>query len=515
MNRNATDGGYISVAVRTATGTDTYSVSVSNNVYSITTDQKLGSTNTYNEANQLRYNNLASNEVCVGDMVIWMGSEPTAANWVNSGFIVDLGNTTIGQPNYDLWLNDTAAFLWNDGRFNGPNPGLYQQITAEQGAPAPNAETRKLTVKQVGLPDNKSWDLTVPVGSNQTYNFSLAPYTATGYTLSSVTPVAGGTVLGATVSCTDTTNFTDYTLTNIAPSSTGDDVITLNYTMTPTSLAVTLSEAAAGDWAPVTVNYAVTGANAGTISTYGAAQTVNTGVAYGNNFLLTWTGKTGVAYTINSQSNAGSATITQDGNVWTVKGKVNGAATIDILATYTPPAPTAYNVTWNIPESVAVTGGAATTTWANNYTATIGAAAGWSTGAITVNVTDTDTGTVVPSTYSAGSLTINAADGAGKNVTITVTAANPAKVPFTITVANVSNEGASWSLEGVNSAFTGAAAVANSTFNMEVGQTLYVYTNNNKIPSVGTIVPTTSTDNDGRTVYIFDGINAAATLTIN
>ena len=187
----------------------------------------------------------------------------------------------------------------------------------------------------------------------------------------------------------------------------------------------------------------------------------------------------------------------------------------DILATYTLPAPTAYNVTWNIPESVAVTGGAATTTWANNYTATIGAAAGWSTGAITVNVTDTDTGTVVPSTYSAGSLTINAADGAGKNVTITVTAANPAKVPFTITVANVSNEGASWSLEGVNSAFTGTAAVANSTFNMEVGQTLYVYTNNNKIPSVGTIVPTTSTDNDGRTVYIFDGINAAATLTIN
>ena len=515
VNRNATDGGYISVAVQTATGTVTYSVSVTNNVYSITTDQKLGSTNTYNEANQLRYNNLASNEVCVGDMVIWVGSEPTAANWVTSGFVVDLGNTTRGEPNYDLWLNDTAVFLWNDGRWTGPNPGLYQQITAEQGVPAPTAETRKLTVKQVGLPDNKSWDLTVPVGSTQVYDFTSGQYAApAGYTLTSVTPAAGGvaTVLGVTPTGTNAA----YTLTNIAAASTDDAEITLTYTMVSTSLAVTLTDSTTNAWAGTTVNYAIASSTSAPVV---SGAVVGAGATYGSDFVLRWTGKANTTYAIGANANAGTVALTNDGDQYELRGKVNGAATVEVTATYTAPS---YNVTWVVPADGSVTAPAGSTnTWntGTGYTGSAILATGWTAGVYTVTVTDTNTGTVlVPAAaYTLGStVTVTDAVGAGHNVTITVTATTAAtKAPFNVTIANVGNKGGAYSLVDAEGTFNGTALTNSANISMTVGQTLYVFVADNAVPTIAGITPTTVTNSNNQMVYVFSGINAATTLTIN
>ena len=527
VNRNATDGGYISVDVQTATGPVSYSVSVTNNVYSITTDRKLGSTNNYNEANQLRYNNLASNEVCVGDMVIWVGSEPTAANWVNSGFVVDLGNSNPTAPNYNLWNNDTAVFLWNDGRWTGPNPGLWQQITAEQGVPAPNAETRKLTVKQAGLPSNKSWDLTVPVGSTQVYDFTAGQYTApAGYTLTSVTPAAGGaaTVLG--VVPTDAAgDFKAYTLTNIAAVSSGDDVITLNYTMAPTSLTVTLTDGTTNAWAGTGVNYAITGSTSATVV---SGATVGTGVTYGNGFELKWTGAANTAYSVTAETNTGvtvAALTADEFGVYTVKGNVNGVAAITITANYVAPAPTSYDVTWVAPADGSVTvPSASTNTWVtgSGYTGSASLASGWTGGSYTVTVTDTNTGAVLVPTaaYTLGNnVTISDAVGAGHNVTITVTATTAAtKVSFNVTIANTGNVGGAYSLVNADGTFTGTPLTDSSTISMTVGQTLYVYVNTNTQPTLTTgtgVTWSTVTNSNNQMVYVISGLSAADTLTIN
>ena len=108
--------------------------SASSNVYSITTDQKLGSGWTFNEATALRYNDVRSSEIKAGDRIVYIAGGKTAANGTQSAsFVVDLGNQT---NNWDLW-NRTALFLASNYPAVGagdPANGLWADIMAEQTA---------------------------------------------------------------------------------------------------------------------------------------------------------------------------------------------------------------------------------------------------------------------------------------------------------------------------------------------------------------------------------------------
>ena len=144
VNLNAELGGYITVSVDTknATGTivtTSYSVSVSDNIYSITTDRELGSTNDYNEANKLRYSKVTSDQVLAGDRVVIQGSDPTNANWITSAYIVDLGNPTANTLNRPLW-DATASFL------KGAT-GLWQTIYGNQTRTPAGSDNHNIVVK--------------------------------------------------------------------------------------------------------------------------------------------------------------------------------------------------------------------------------------------------------------------------------------------------------------------------------------------------------------------------------
>ncbi len=146
VNLNAELGGYITVNVPTTNALGAlvnteYSVSVSDNVYSITNDRELGSTNDYNEANKLRYSKVTSDQVLAGDRVIIQGGKPTDANWISSAYIVDLGNPTTTEANYPLWTA-TSPFLKVAG-------GLYDQILADQRKTPAAGDDCKVVVKYV------------------------------------------------------------------------------------------------------------------------------------------------------------------------------------------------------------------------------------------------------------------------------------------------------------------------------------------------------------------------------
>ena len=89
------------------------SVKLENNIYSITNDTVLGSSNQegYNEAKLLQYNNTGWSEVKAGDRVIWVGG--SGGTGVNSAaFIVNIGHYD-SDPNFSNTeiYDNTAAFL--------------------------------------------------------------------------------------------------------------------------------------------------------------------------------------------------------------------------------------------------------------------------------------------------------------------------------------------------------------------------------------------------------------------
>ena len=125
--------------------------SANSNVYSIITDQNLGSSWNYNEACALRYNNVQSSEIKAGDRIIWVGNAAiNVGGWNNtqsSAFVVDLGNDTQAGNNANWNMKmETADFLLRQNRnantVSAPttstdaNNGLWQRIMAEQTAPA-------------------------------------------------------------------------------------------------------------------------------------------------------------------------------------------------------------------------------------------------------------------------------------------------------------------------------------------------------------------------------------------
>ena len=116
------------------------SVKLENNIYSITNDTVLGSTNGYNEAKLLQYNNTGWSEVKAGDRVIWVGG--SGGTGVNSAaFIVNLSHgedPATGYNNTIYW--NTAAFL-----------GWHSTPNAANWNPAPaNPATVDVNVRPTG-----------------------------------------------------------------------------------------------------------------------------------------------------------------------------------------------------------------------------------------------------------------------------------------------------------------------------------------------------------------------------
>ena len=169
---NGPNGGYLTINVYDANGETPYSVSVTDNVYTITTDAQLGG-GTYNEANKLRYTNLGSNQVHTGDLVIWQGKAPTTANWVDSAYIVDLGNPVNTDSNWSIFTS-TASFLleYNPSQTNrlgyagapkadniaagSSQTGLWQQIVSEQKKSATSI-SYNVTVERVLNDDTRTF----------------------------------------------------------------------------------------------------------------------------------------------------------------------------------------------------------------------------------------------------------------------------------------------------------------------------------------------------------------------
>ena len=115
--RIATDGSYIDVNLTGATNADgtlktEASVKILSNIYSITQDTKLSSSNGYfNEAEVLQYSNVNWSEVQAGDRVIWVGGG-AGKDVSKASFIVDLSHGENPATSYDNTIyNTTAAFL--------------------------------------------------------------------------------------------------------------------------------------------------------------------------------------------------------------------------------------------------------------------------------------------------------------------------------------------------------------------------------------------------------------------
>ena len=115
-------------------GVTNWSVSINNNVYSITTGAEVGSRWAYNEAAPLRYSNVNSSEVKAGDRVIWVVNDDNDKNNTQvAGFVVDLGNDTLTGLNSNVALRDaTAAFLYSRNAITGVVSGLWESIMSEQ-----------------------------------------------------------------------------------------------------------------------------------------------------------------------------------------------------------------------------------------------------------------------------------------------------------------------------------------------------------------------------------------------
>nr|WP_300880111.1 hypothetical protein [uncultured Acetatifactor sp.] len=130
--RIATDGSYIDVNLTGARNGDgtlktEASVKILSNIYSITQDTKLSSSNGYfNEANVLQYSSVNWSEVQAGDRVIWVGGG-AGKDVSKASFIVDLSH-----GDSDIY-NNTAAFV---GYHLVPSPADWDPAPIEGAIPS-------------------------------------------------------------------------------------------------------------------------------------------------------------------------------------------------------------------------------------------------------------------------------------------------------------------------------------------------------------------------------------------
>ncbi len=223
----ATGGAYIDVAVNAgAANTTNVSLAATDQIYSITSSQNLTDAwYGYNEANLLRYNNIGSSQVKVGDLVIWVGEYKLNSDSVKSSanFIVDLGNTlpaTNPNSNLDLY-NATPTFLTRGTQSSignigtGSAYGEWQNIMDEQSYNAPTTGY-KVTVKYTSAdpnfaPVSDKVVATVLAGSDYTVNSSLDILQIPGYTITAMSsdPAANVGTLGVIVTSPTSVAYTN------------------------------------------------------------------------------------------------------------------------------------------------------------------------------------------------------------------------------------------------------------------------------------------------------------------
>ena len=308
--------------------------SSSSNVYSVSTiTDNIGSRWAYNQAGQLRYNDVRTSEIKAGDRIVWVGNSAINVKGNNntqaSAFVVDLGNDTIAGENANVGLRDvTATFLYNPTT----GAGLWRDIMTEQrSSTAAPSSTVEVTVKyavdpaasvvdKLAFAELKKSDYKINVLKDTavTYNSTDPIFNIDGWTPSYMSAVdADGNAVG-------TPGTTSVALTALDMDS--DITITVTYQKTPVSLTINYTNVGggtvltAGDLT-VTVN--------GVASTVAALATLQ----YGDTVTLSWTRAAHNTYTLTNGNTPVLTTFTDGiiaGN--TVTGQVKGAATITIDA---------------------------------------------------------------------------------------------------------------------------------------------------------------------------------------
>ncbi len=309
--------------------------SSSSNVYSVSTiTDNIGSRWAYNQAGQLRYNDVRTSEIKAGDRIVWVGNSAINVKGNNntqaSAFVVDLGNDTIAGENANVGLRDvTATFLYNPTT----GAGLWRDIMTEQrSSTAAPSSTVEVTVKYTVDPAasvvdklafaalNKSdYKINVLKDTAVTYNSTDPIFNIDGWTPSYMSAVdADGNAVG-------TPGTTSVAL--IAGDMDSDITITVTYTRIPNSVTVTLASFTAGE----SVSY-----NIPTATTISGSFTTNSvigaGMVWDGDGTLNWTGAANTDYAISATSNA-TFTLSNTGNAYTLRVEnVRGSAAVTITA---------------------------------------------------------------------------------------------------------------------------------------------------------------------------------------
>ena len=174
--RIATDGSYIDVNLTGATNADgtlktEASVKILSNIYSITQDTKLSSSNGYfNEAEVLQYSNVNWSEVQAGDRVIWVGGG-AGKDVSKASFIVDLSHGENPATSYDNTIyNTTAAFLgWRNVDPSVANS--WNPAPAEASITGPFAGSNLIDVTGDANRQFANWPLWAAIAKEQADNY--------------------------------------------------------------------------------------------------------------------------------------------------------------------------------------------------------------------------------------------------------------------------------------------------------------------------------------------------------
>ena len=559
---NATNGGYITVDMPTTrngggviTGTQSVSLSVKDNVFSVTSGQDITSTNGYNVANNLRYNNIASNQVKPGDLIIWQGSAPKGDNgqWSTSSFIVDLGNNegNVNDSNYHLdLLAGTASFLVDKTRgvnnaingyvntYGATSSFLYQDIVFDQTRTAAPTGKWTITVKSIDRATGASVaaDKTYTVPNNGDLEIDLSGsatpgniFHVAGYTLANVLPATGALANTGGVTTTGTSSF--------------------KVTAVQTDVTVTLEYDEA--------NYDITG---GTYTYTGGAATVGVGVNTNTTTALATGATRGANYgdkvhvVVNLapaiDTDTQEVIVSYDGNSYTMT-TVDGTSfwhDFDMPANNVTIAVTVQNKATDITvkadahltmSTTTVTGTGVTgvtvnnagdktarTTWGSDVTITPKIAAGYEVTAVTVTADGTSVATAAGANWvlttgadTVANLVIKAGGACeGKTVVVTFTVT---PVAYTVTFTNANNRAASYGFDAPvagqpwsNDAVTVGAPI---TGTLEMGKYIYVKVQNGGTPTVtnGTASETPISDADVNTVIWRITPDGVGNVTIN
>ena len=168
--RIATDGSYIDVNLTGARNGDgtlktEASVKILSNIYSITQDTKLGSSNGYfNEAEVLQYSNVNWSEVQAGDRVIWVGGG-AGKDVSKASFIVDLSHGENPATSYDndIYYN-TAAFV---GYHGIPNTANWDPAPIEGAIPNDYVGSNLINVTGDANRQFANWPLWAAINKEQ------------------------------------------------------------------------------------------------------------------------------------------------------------------------------------------------------------------------------------------------------------------------------------------------------------------------------------------------------------